>query len=472
MIMTDELLLQPSLIDRLLTAIRFGLPSQGRFKRYLLTVLPGLAVIWVVTAGYIAFAPRSYSSKFTLILPGSGAGGSLNVESIGQAQSTASSAFSSSTLSPTENYKRLLTADVTLRKAARLITADENGFPAPTVRLTDQTNLIEVEISGPSASDANKRAAGLHKAFLEQLELLRVDEANSREISDMRHLKQLEVKVGTAQRKLIEFQAENGLVSLEQFNNRIAGVDALRERERETRTILTESSAKAAQYSDVLGVGSKNANRALRLKSDPVFQRLADYYAQLEAKATEKSATLGPTHADMAQADSERSVVRGAMIDRGRELTGLSEKTIMREVDLSLSDGRSNLVENLIISGVNRAGTTAALNEIRNDLSREKSRASGLVTQASVLADLTRDHRIAEAVFSSALARLDTNKQDPFASYPLVQTLEAPSIPRQPSSPSTMIAIVAAFAASLFLIIGFGLIWLRQSIIRKIFPND
>jgi uncharacterized protein involved in exopolysaccharide biosynthesis len=471
MIMTDELLLRPALFDRVINAIRYGLPTKGRLKRYFLTILPGLAVIWVLTAGYIMLAPPSYSSKFTLILPGSGAGGSLNVESIGQAQSTASSAFSSSTLSPTENYKRLLTADVTLRKAARLIAADENSFPAPTVRLTDQTNLIEVEIEGSSAAQANKRATALHKAFLEQLEMLRVDEAKSREVSDMRHLKDLEVKVGTAQRKLIEFQAENGLVSLEQFNNRIAGIDALREKERETRTILTESSAKAAQYSNVLGVRTDNANRALRLKSDPVFQRLADYYAQLAAKAEEKSATLGPAHAEMAQADSERSVVRGAMIDRGRELTGLSEKAIMREVDLSLSEGRSNLVENMIVSGVNRTGTAAALDEIRDDLSREKSLAGGLVTQASVLADLTRDHRIAEAVFSSSLARLDTNKQDPFASYPLVQTLEAPSIPRQPSSPSALIAIVAAFAASLFLVIGIGLIWLRQSIIRRIFPN-
>jgi uncharacterized protein involved in exopolysaccharide biosynthesis len=174
----------------------------------------------------------------------------------------------------------------------------------------------------------------------------------------------------------------------------------------------------------------------------------------------------------MAQANSERMVVRGAMVDRARELTGLSEKAIMREVDISLSDGRSNLIENMIVSGVDRNGTAAALGEIRHDLAREKGRAAGLVTQASILADLTRDHRIAEAVFSSALARLDTNKQDPFASYPLVQTLEAPSIPRKASSPSALIAMIAAFAASLFLVIGFGLIWLRQSIIRKIFPND
>ena len=156
---------------------------------------------------------------------------------------------------------------------------------------------------------------------------------------------------------------------------------------------------------------------------------------------------------------------------RGRELTGLGEDQLLRMVDLSVSDGRSSLIEGMISSDVRRAGTNAALREIRGDLAQQQGRAAHLVTQAAKLADLTRDHRIAEAVFSSALARIDTNKQDPFASYPLVQTLEEPSIPRAPSSPSTIIALAGAIAASLLIIMGFVLTWLRQPLIRKFFPN-
>ena len=74
-------------------------------------------------------------------------------------------------------------------------------------------------------------------------------------------------------------------------------------------------------------------------------------------------------------------------------------------------------------------------------------------------------------MFSSALARLDTNKSDPFASYPLVQTLEAPSLPRGKAAPSPLIVILGALAASIVLIIGFLLLWLRQPIIRKLLPN-
>ena len=96
----------------------------GRYRRYVLALAPTLLAVWVVTGLYLALAPARYASQMTLILPGSGVGGSMNVESIGQASAVTASAFSSATLSPTENYKRLIMADVTLRTAARLAGED------------------------------------------------------------------------------------------------------------------------------------------------------------------------------------------------------------------------------------------------------------------------------------------------------------------------------------------------------------
>ncbi|MBT8116017.1 MAG: hypothetical protein KJP04_11570, partial [Arenicella sp.] len=45
---------------------------------------------------------------------------------------------------------------------------------------------------------------------------------------------------------------------------------------------------------------------------------------------------------------------------------------------------------------------------------------------AATLADLQRDHQIAEAIFSSALAKLDTSRLDIYATYPLTQLLTQP----------------------------------------------
>ncbi len=469
--MKHEALEKPRRLVRAFNFVREGLPSTGRYRRYFVALAPALAAIWILTIGYVALAPKNYTSKFTLILPGSGMGGSMNVESIGQAQSSAASAFSSTTLSPTENYKRLLMADVTLGKAGESIGQGATAFPEPVVKLIDQTNLIQVAIDGRTAKQATQRALALRNAFLAQLERLRSDEAQKREVSDVRHIKDLELKVREAQRKLLRFQAENGLVSIEQFNNRIAGIDSLREKEREARTMLRQQSTETIRFSGVLGTGMGGANNSLRLKSDPVFQKLVERYAVLDSDAEQKAATLGKNHIDMAQANGERDMLRVALLKRGRELTGLGEGALMHQVDLAAADGRSTLLEAMVVSHIHTTGTGASLAEIRADLARRQAHSGALVAQASVLADLTRDHRVAEAVFSSALARLDTNKQDPFASYPLVQTLEEPSLPRKPSSPSVVMALGGAIAATLFLLLGFGLVWLRQPIIQKFFPS-
>jgi uncharacterized protein involved in exopolysaccharide biosynthesis len=459
-------------LARFLRVVREGLPSVGRYRRYLVILLPLLGAIWLATAAYLVLMPARYSSTFTLILPGSSVGSSLNVESIGQAQSSASSAFSSTTLSPTENYKQLISADITLRKAAKTAGEDEGDFPEPAIKLIDQTNLISVDVKGPSPKSARLRAEALRQAFLEQLEDLRTDEAEKREFSDRRHLETLAEKVKETQRKLIAFQASHGLATLDQFNSRISSVDTLREREREIRTTLSQQAGVASQLGRSLQTGTGGANVAMRLRGDPIFQELATRYASSSADAEQKSGTLGPEHAAMAQATSERQELRSALLKRGRELTGLSAQSILKSVDIQVADGRSNLMQALVVGDAHAAGTGAALAEIRRDLARAKLLSPKLISQASELADLQRDHRVAEAVFSSALARVDTNKQDPYASYPLVQTLADPSLPRSPSSPSVIIALAGAVASSILLIVAFLLLWLRQPILNRVLRKD
>lgn len=462
---------QPRRLLRFWRIVREGLPTAGRYKRYFLTMAPVLATIFGATGAYLVLMPNSYRSEFSLILPGSGMGSSLNLESIGQAQTAASSAFSSPTLSPTENYKQLLSSDVTLRAAAVRAREEGDGFPAPTIKLIDQTNLILVSMVGKSPQQAQSRANALRLAFLAQLDILRADEAAKREASDVKHLRELSEKVRAAQRRLIAFQAGHGLATLDQFNARIAAVDTLRDKEREARLQLRQFAGMAGRLSASLGASPRYADAAMRLRGDPVFQQLAERYAVLNAQASEKSGTLGAQHAAMAQANSERAALRAALAKRGHLVSGLPEAVILSGADLQLSDGRTNLMQAMTVNDAQAAGAGASLAEIRADLTHAQAKSPELIAQASELADLQRDHRIAEAVFSSALARIDTNKLDPFASYPLVQTLAAPSLPRGPSSPSKAIALAGAFGATLLTLLAFGLLWLRQPILNRILRN-
>ena len=461
----------PRLLQRAWVLVRDGLPSVGRYKRYFLALAGPMALIWGVTLAYVLFAPDRFDSRMTLILPGTGVGGSLNLESIGQATTNTSSAFSSPSLSPTENYKRLLSSDIVLRDAARRAGEDEDSFPAPAITLVDQTNLIEVEMPAGDPETAQKRMVALQESFLGALETLRSDEARSREDADAARIAELEAKVDNAQKALLDFQGETGLVSLDQFAGRVTSLDQLKANERERRVALVESQATAGRLASSLDISLGQARMAMRLKADPEFRQLLGRYADVAAKHAETGATLGEAHSSMEELTAERSALRSALGARGGKVAGTSEAAVLSFADLAVTDTRERLFATLTERDAGRSGHQAALGELRRQIADQSRDAGQLVGQASRLADLMRDLRVAEAVFSSALARLDTNKSDPFASYPLVQTLEAPSLPRSRSAPSPLLAFAGAIGASLFTLFGFLLIWLRQPIIRKFLPN-
>lgn len=461
----------PRILERVWIFVRDGMPSVGRYRRYLVALAGPLAVVWGITFAYLLFAPDRYDSRMTLILPGTGVGGSINLESIGQATTTTASAFSSPSLSPTENYKRLLTSDIVLRDAARRAGEDEGAFPAPSIKLIDQTNLIEIQMPAGSPERARERMQALEAAFSGALENLRKGEAEARENADAERIAELEAKVDEAQKALLDFQGETGLVSLDQFAGRVTALDQLKASERDRRVQLAESRAGAGRLASTLDISLAQARMAMRLKADPEFRDLLRRYAATAGQRTETGATLGDAHATMEELSVEQDALRAALGRRGAIVTGASGEAVLSFADLAVSDTRERLFASLTEREAGGAGHGAALAELRRQIAAKTDTSQRQVEQASRLASLTRDLRVADAVFSSALARLDTNKSDPFASYPLVQILEAPSLPRSRSAPSPLLAIAGALGASLFILLGFLLLWLRQPLIRKLLPN-
>ncbi|MEQ9675784.1 MAG: hypothetical protein RLO10_15125, partial [Roseovarius indicus] len=98
----------------------------------------------------------------------------------------------------------------------------------------------------------------------------------------------------------------------------------------------------------------------------------------------------------------------------------------------------------------------------------EDDRLTGLASLASELEDRQRDFAVAEAVFASAIARTQSTKTDVYASYPLIQMLENPSLPEHPSSPRRKLAIGAGGAATFMLLMGLVLAWVRKPIISRL----
>jgi uncharacterized protein involved in exopolysaccharide biosynthesis len=146
--------------------------------------------------------------------------------------------------------------------------------------------------------------------------------------------------------------------------------------------------------------------------------------------------------------------------------------TIINVLAMAGPDSKQlELLHALVQLDIRRAGFELSVISLTGSLEELKQQIEASSPAAARLADLERDHKIAETVFSSALARVDTESQDVYASYPLIQVLASPSLPVAPAGPRRMFAVLGGIFASLFILLAVVLLWYRHTLTRKLLKN-
>jgi uncharacterized protein involved in exopolysaccharide biosynthesis len=84
----------------------------------------------------------------------------------------------------------------------------------------------------------------------------------------------------------------------------------------------------------------------------------------------------------------------------------------------------------------------------------------------AILDRRSRELQMAEAIFSSTLAKVDLGKSDPYGSFPLLQMVEDPNLPEEASAPKPTLVKVGAAIGSVLVTLGLTLIWWRSPILR------
>lgn len=445
-----------------------GGPSRGRFLRYALVLAGGWIVIGALALAFLTLSPKSYSSGFTLILPGAGSGVSVNLDSLGQATSNTASPFGSQSLSPTENYKRLLQSFRLRGHVASQLDLEMSDVPAPAIKLANQTKLMYVSVKASSPDAAHALADAWLTAFEQELAALRAEEQALRDLAYRDTLAGFEDAVRNTQAQIIAFQTEHGLISVEQFRDLVGQTDTLRielERAEAERAVAL---SEVRRLSDILGISADQAIDILALLSDSAFQAMIE--AQSEAMTTRSELTdmFGPNHPDVVAATRELSGLNAGIFDRGRILIGFEAFAELDRAYYASQSDRSSLIAKLVDATVRLAGVEKRRDAMRTQLTDTQTRVEQLAGPATELDGLLRDHQVAETVFASALARIDTNRTDVFASYPLTQTVEAPARPQSPATPSKKFIALGTIAGMLFYAIGLALLWIRLPIIRAL----
>lgn len=148
-------------------------------------------------------------------------------------------------------------------------------------------------------------------------------------------------------------------------------------------------------------------------------------------------------------------------------ITGLDAEAL-NSFDLAPDGARADLLAELVRMHVEVSGAKEQLATLESQRVDSQKALDIFAPAAAKMKDLERDFSVAEALFASAIARAQSSKSDIYASYPLVQVLENPSLPAKPSSPNRKLAIMAGIAATLMLLISLAMGWIRIALISRL----
>ena len=443
------------------------LSDLGRLPRYFAFALLNGVAIWGPITGYLKTAPLTFKSSTSLILPGSGASASMNLNGIGQASSFANSAFSSNSVSPTETYKRLLNADRILDAAAQSLGVTRNELGKPRVNLVDQTSLIHFELTGGTPVEAQQRGDAILTAFFDELNALRADEQKTREDSSFLAINDYRDSVANTRADIERLQSETGLISVAQYDALLAQQSVLDAEVRGQQAKVDESLHAVSTLETSLGITANNAAMTLKLFADEGYGNLLAQAATQKAALAQASAQFGGQHPKVQEARRAQTQAEQAAINLATELTGL-DAAQLTTLDVAPNGQRAALLAELVEMHAKSFGAAQQLDTLKRQAEVQAERLREMAPAAAKLQDLQRDFSVAEAVFASAIARTQSTKTDVYASYPLVQVLENPSLAEKPSSPNRKLAIAAGGAATFMMFIGLLLGWSRSAIITTL----
>lgn len=435
-------------------------------------VMPAaVAAVWLLALSYYVFMPSSYVSKWTLIVPVSNNGTSVSLESIGQSTTTPGQHFGSLTLSPKVIYREIAGSEKVREAAAKSLGLTPGAFGRPRVKLVDETSLLLFQMKGHTPDESQRKALALASAFESQLDSLRRDEGEKRSLALRESLKQYQVNLDAARDRVVAFQRKSGLRSLTQFNETVSAAESMRRKMSEHRAELERIETNQKSLIARIGLRPNEAAAGLRLSADPAFAKLAAAYAEANSTLHEHQLLFGPNHPALTTA---RAKIMGATaeITRIAKSASIDPSVDLRSLVLLIGGTQQAELLRMIVNNESQIeGRRREIEAVNKELARTETEISRMSVDAATLENFKKDHLVAEAVFTSAVARLDTNKSDLYSSYPMVQMMAAPDLPTERSQPQLIIAIAAGIIGTLLVLLSGAATWVRANFGRRLLKS-
>ncbi|GAB1542106.1 hypothetical protein NUACC21_47800 [Scytonema sp. NUACC21] len=443
--------------------------NQGRWQRYFLLGLATNLAFWGSAFLYLKVAPHTYTSSSAINLPGAWSNTNVNLPGIGQANYENVSPYAAlSTQDPREIYKYIAESEPVLQAAAEQLNMTLEEFGEPRLKVIVNTSIMSVDFQGASPEEAQNKSLAFYKAFQAKLNELRSQEAIQRDVGYRTALTSSQKKLATAQKQLSDYKARSGLSSENQINDLTTNIEELRRQRAEILAQQKQANTRLAQLSANLKLSAGQASDAFVLQTDQIFQQNLKSYSDASAALVVLESKFLPNHPTLITETAKRDAAQRAVLARGQFLLGRPVSlATLKQLSLSSNNSgnavpRDTLFQELVKVQAEQKGFTAQAQEIEQQIAQLEGRLKALTQQQITLESLKRNTQIAEAVFSSTLARLDLGKSNAFGSYPLIQLVIQPTLPDTPSSPKEKLVLLGSAAGSFFVSLGLVLLWWRE----------
>lgn len=448
-------------------------PKPPFFRRWFYTIFFFIAmvVIWFPVMSYVLKAAPVYTSEWTILIPGTQVGASVDLVNLGEANTDVKTPYGGSSFSPGVNYKMIMSSVSVLTAAADSLDLTLEEFGAPKIKVTDQAATLAVVFSSDSAQGAKDKSQAIYTAFQNKLTELRKDEVNSRRAGSNEQLEEYAKEADIARDALAEFRETSSVVSLEQYQALVGAASDLEQNLIQVRVKRDGAAQQLESLAKLLEVDSDQAADFMVLRRDRLVQVLSGEYARLQASYIEQAAILGSRHPKVVHAQSKASAAKRSVLNRVTELVGEvdADELVNFLPDPSADDGQ--VFKELVSFAVERDMLTQELESSEMLLEQLRERIAIAGSDLDTLEDLERNHDIATTILVSATANLDLGRSNIYATYPLTQLLVEPTLPEKPKRLLKLLAIVGALIGTLLVVVGILVVKYRERWRRLILKN-
>ena len=422
-----------------------------------------LALILCLLGLYLLAEDPRYKTSWVVLLPGTERASTINLDNLGEARSNGGNAYGSVSISPKNTYKEIALSDAVINVAAKEYGVAANAFSKPRIKLIDQTPAMKFTLVGKSKDELAFRAKLFNNTFHKILDELRNNEIDRNFKGVELNLDEAKKRLSRARQNIVDYQIHTSFVSDEQFTKWTSDTEQLRAQYTQSTVELASLDATLSESLEQLGINARQARELFALQSNPAVEATLSALSQKLAESAVINATYAEQNPRRKTLDREVSNLKLEMRRLLNGVEGLDQIESERLYGLASSNNTSN-IELLNTLMAKKSGLIAKCKALTRSRKAYLNRVKSHAQDAATLADLQRVHQIAEAIFSSALAKLDTSRLDIYATYPLTQLLTQPGATIKRDRLKSKLMIVASIIIYGMLSIALILIEVRKNV--------